>query len=129
LVHTLVLEALDEMGCKPNFIAGTIMDAPIGTSYTSWLSGRAIKERIRERIVSGNEMEESREDEAGRTEVGSPTWSRRNGQRGQSPEVPVNSSLHLSVKGMRIEIYAGRLSFHCGFSYQWRSSSLSKCLW
>jgi NTE family protein len=59
-VHTLVLEALDEMGCKPSVIAETSMGALIGALYASGLSGRAIKERIREHIVSRNDRGQDR---------------------------------------------------------------------
>ncbi len=46
LAHILVLELLDEMGCKPSIISGTSMGAVIGALYASGLSGKTIKERI-----------------------------------------------------------------------------------
>ncbi len=48
----LVLEVLDEMGCKPCVISGTSIGAIIGALYASGLSGKDIKERIRRYSVS-----------------------------------------------------------------------------
>ena len=55
LAHVLVLEALDEMGCKPCIISGTSMGAMIGALYASGLSGSDIKASIRQHIVAKND--------------------------------------------------------------------------
>ena len=52
LAHILVLEALDELGCKPSLIAGTSMGAIIGALYASGMSGRDIKETVRRHFIS-----------------------------------------------------------------------------
>lgn len=46
LAHVLVLEALDDLGIKPNIISGTSMGAIIGALYASGMSGKEIRERI-----------------------------------------------------------------------------------
>jgi NTE family protein len=43
LAHITVLEALDEMGCKPIAIAGTSSGALIGAAYAAGLAGRDIR--------------------------------------------------------------------------------------
>lgn len=44
LAHILVVEALDEMGVKPNFIAGCSIGAMVAAGYASGLSGRDIRD-------------------------------------------------------------------------------------
>jgi NTE family protein len=46
LAHALVLEALDELDCRPSVISGTSMGSLIGALYASGLSGRTIRELI-----------------------------------------------------------------------------------
>jgi NTE family protein len=46
LAHALVLEAMDDIGCKPCVIAGTSMGAIIGALYASGVPGRTIRENI-----------------------------------------------------------------------------------
>jgi len=52
LAHALVLEALDEMGCRPSIIAGTSIGAIMGALYASGMPGRTIREHIQENIIS-----------------------------------------------------------------------------
>ncbi len=52
LAHVLVLETLDEFGCRPSVISGTSMGAIIGALYASGMSGKTIKERIRKHTIS-----------------------------------------------------------------------------
>ncbi len=52
LAHALVLEALDEMGCRPAIIAGTSIGAIIGAIYASGVTGRTIRENIQKNIIS-----------------------------------------------------------------------------
>ncbi len=52
LAHVLVLETLDELGCRPCVISGTSMGAIIGALYASGMSGKTIKERIRKHTIS-----------------------------------------------------------------------------
>lgn len=44
LAHIVVLEALDEMGVRPSFVAGCSIGALLGAAYASGLSGRDIRE-------------------------------------------------------------------------------------
>lgn len=44
LAHIVVLEALDEMGIKPSFIAGCSIGALLGAAYASGLTAREIRE-------------------------------------------------------------------------------------
>lgn len=44
LAHIVVLEALDELGVKPSFVAGCSIGALLGAAYASGLSGREIRE-------------------------------------------------------------------------------------
>ena len=44
LAHIVVLEALDEMGVKPSFIAGCSIGALLGAAYASGLAARDIRE-------------------------------------------------------------------------------------
>lgn len=44
LAHIVVLEALDEMGVKPSFIAGCSIGALLGAAYASGLTAREIRE-------------------------------------------------------------------------------------
>jgi NTE family protein len=46
LAHIPVLETLDDLGIKPDIIAGTSMGAIIGALYASGMSGKEIRERI-----------------------------------------------------------------------------------
>lgn len=43
LAHIVVLEALDELGVKPSFVAGCSIGALLGAAYASGLSGREIR--------------------------------------------------------------------------------------
>ena len=45
MAHILVCEAFDELGLKPDVIAGTSIGAIIGAGYASGLSGREMRER------------------------------------------------------------------------------------
>ncbi|MGC8908899.1 MAG: patatin-like phospholipase family protein [Desulfomonilaceae bacterium] len=51
LAHVLVLEALDDLGCKPVIISGTSMGAIIGALYASGMSGRTIRERVHDHVI------------------------------------------------------------------------------
>ena len=51
LAHILILEVLDEMGCKPCAIAGTSMGAIIGAMYASGMSGREIRKGILDHMI------------------------------------------------------------------------------
>lgn len=55
LAHALVLEALDELGCRPGIIAGTSIGAIMGALYASGVSGRSIREHIQQSLVSGRD--------------------------------------------------------------------------
>ena len=44
LAHILIVEALDEMGVRPNFIAGCSIGAMVGAAYASGVSGREIRD-------------------------------------------------------------------------------------
>ncbi|MCX6993702.1 MAG: patatin-like phospholipase family protein [Kiritimatiellaeota bacterium] len=52
LAHALVLEALDEIGCRPAIIAGTSIGAIMGAIYASGVPGRTIRESIQKNIIS-----------------------------------------------------------------------------
>jgi NTE family protein len=52
LAHILVLETLDEFGCRPSIISGTSMGAIIGALYASGMSGKTIKELIKRHTIS-----------------------------------------------------------------------------
>lgn len=52
LAHALVLEALDELGCRPSIIAGTSIGALMGALYASGVPGRTIRETIQKNIIS-----------------------------------------------------------------------------
>ena len=52
LAHALVLEALDDLGCRPSIIAGTSIGAIMGALYASGVPGRTIRENIQKNIVS-----------------------------------------------------------------------------
>jgi len=43
LAHIAVLEAIDEMGCRPAAIAGTSIGALVGAAYAAGMPGRAIR--------------------------------------------------------------------------------------
>jgi len=51
LTHISILEAFDELGIKPDVIAGTSMGAIVGAIYASGISGREIKRRVRRHII------------------------------------------------------------------------------
>ena len=55
LAHIPVLEMLDEMGIKPNLIAGTSMGAIVGALYASGMSGRQIRGKILEHVILRND--------------------------------------------------------------------------
>jgi NTE family protein len=46
LSHIVVLEALDELGVKPVFIAGCSIGAIVGAAYAAGLSGRDLREHV-----------------------------------------------------------------------------------
>lgn len=52
LAHALVLEALDEMDCRPCVIAGTSIGAIMGALYASGVPGKTIRENIEKNIIS-----------------------------------------------------------------------------
>ena len=52
LAHIPVLETLDDLGIKPDIIAGTSMGAIIGALYASGMSGKEIRERISRILIS-----------------------------------------------------------------------------
>jgi NTE family protein len=52
LAHALVLEALDEMGCRPGVIAGTSIGAIMGALYASGIPGKTIRENIEKNMIS-----------------------------------------------------------------------------
>ncbi len=47
LAHIAMLEAFDELGLKPNVIAGTSIGAIFGAAYASGISGRDLREHTR----------------------------------------------------------------------------------
>ena len=51
MAHIVVLEALDELGLRPDIIAGTSMGAIVGALYASGMTGRAIRELVRRHII------------------------------------------------------------------------------
>jgi len=51
LAHVLVLEALDNLGCKPTIISGTSMGAIVGALYASGMSGSTIRERMSDHVI------------------------------------------------------------------------------
>lgn len=53
LAHVLMLEVFDELGVRPECIAGTSMGAVVGALYASGLSARDIHTNIHELAVSG----------------------------------------------------------------------------
>ncbi len=50
LAHTVILEAFDDLGIRPKVVAGTSIGAIIGAAYASGLSGRDIRESMRETL-------------------------------------------------------------------------------
>jgi len=52
LAHALVLEALDDMGCRPSVIAGTSIGAIMGALYASGMPGKTIRKNIQRNIIS-----------------------------------------------------------------------------
>lgn len=55
LAHILMLEALDEMGVKPQRIAGSSIGAIIGALYAAGMSGKQIRELVEQFIISPGE--------------------------------------------------------------------------
>ena len=55
LAHALVLEALDDMGCRPSIIAGTSIGAIMGALYASGVPGRTIRQNIQKNTISGRD--------------------------------------------------------------------------
>ncbi len=55
LAHILMLEALDEMGIKPQQIAGSSIGAIIGALYAAGMSGKQIRELVEQFIISPGE--------------------------------------------------------------------------
>ena len=51
MAHIAVLEALDELGLRPDIIAGTSMGAIVGALYASGMDGRAIRELVQRHII------------------------------------------------------------------------------
>jgi NTE family protein len=51
LAHISVLEALDELGIKPDIIAGTSMGAIVGALYASGMPASEIREEVRTYII------------------------------------------------------------------------------
>lgn len=62
LAHALVLEALDEMDCRPGIIAGTSIGAILGALYASGVPGRTIRENIQKNIIPRREIFKRRKD-------------------------------------------------------------------
>ena len=55
LAHILMLETLDEMGIKPQCIAGSSIGAIIGALYAAGMSGKQIRELVEQFIISPDE--------------------------------------------------------------------------
>ncbi|WP_455200287.1 patatin-like phospholipase family protein [Kaarinaea lacus] len=55
LAHILVLEAMEDLGVKPDIVAGTSMGAIIGAMYSSGISPGEIKERVRQHFISSKD--------------------------------------------------------------------------
>lgn len=55
LAHILMLEALDEMGIKPQRISGSSIGAIIGALYAAGMSGKQIRELVEQFIISPGE--------------------------------------------------------------------------
>jgi NTE family protein len=51
MAHIVVLETLDELGLRPDIIAGTSMGAIVGALYASGMDGRAIRELVQRHII------------------------------------------------------------------------------
>jgi NTE family protein len=51
MAHIAVLEALDELGLRPNVIAGTSMGAILGALYASGMDGRDIRQLVQRHII------------------------------------------------------------------------------
>lgn len=51
LAHVPILEALDDLGIKPDIISGTSVGAIIGALYASGMSGKEIRERISRYLI------------------------------------------------------------------------------
>ena len=59
LAHILMLETLDELGIRPQVIAGTSIGAIIGALYASGLSGKQIRAQVEQFFVDQGEAERS----------------------------------------------------------------------
>jgi len=55
LAHILMLEVLDEMGVKPQCIAGSSIGAIIGALYAAGMNGKQIRELVEQFIISPDE--------------------------------------------------------------------------
>ncbi|MGI9412922.1 MAG: patatin-like phospholipase family protein [Hyphomicrobiales bacterium] len=58
LAHIVAIEALDELGVRPRFIAGASMGALVGATYASGMSGRELRDYAFE--VLGNRIDTAR---------------------------------------------------------------------
>lgn len=52
MAHALVLEAMDELNCRPCIIAGTSIGAIMGALYASGMPGKAIREFVQKNTIS-----------------------------------------------------------------------------
>ena len=59
LAHILMLETLDELGIRPQVMAGTSIGAIIGALYASGLSGKDIRAQVEQFFVDQSEAERS----------------------------------------------------------------------
>ena len=57
LAHILILETLDELGIRPQVMAGTSIGAIIGALYAAGLSGKEIRAQIEQFFVDQDEAE------------------------------------------------------------------------
>lgn len=55
LAHALVMEALDELGCRPSIIAGTSIGAILGALYACGVPGKTIRENIQKNMISSKD--------------------------------------------------------------------------
>lgn len=52
LAHISMLEVFDDLNIRPHCIAGTSIGAVVGALYAAGLTGKQIKERVQERVIS-----------------------------------------------------------------------------
>ncbi len=52
LAHISMLEVFDDLNVRPHCIAGTSIGAVVGALYAAGLTGKQIKERVQERVIS-----------------------------------------------------------------------------